>query len=153
MNNNNKYPGHVMLIDDDEDDIRIFKVIVKQLDPNITVTTATHGTEAFNVLREEHFTAPDLIFLDINMPVMNGFEFLAEMKADSGLAHVPVIMYSTSSIGRDVGKAYDLGASLYVVKPFDIYDYEVLLKKIFALDWNLFNEKVTKEKFLLGGES
>ena len=69
----------ILLIDDDEDDHLYFKDAINSINPCLTIDTATNGKDAFDRLKESK-TLPDIIFLDLNMPVMNGYEFLVYIK-------------------------------------------------------------------------
>jgi CheY-like chemotaxis protein len=86
-----------LLIDDDTDDWELFSEALAAVDPIIVCHHATGGADAFNRLRNREFSTPDIIFLDINMPVMDGWQFLTQLKSEEALRHIPVIIYSTSS--------------------------------------------------------
>jgi CheY-like chemotaxis protein len=73
---------------------------------------------------------PEIILLDINLPKKNGFEFLAEIKQDPDLKHIPVIVLTTSSSKQDIRKAYDLYANCYIVKPIELDDFFRIIKNI-----------------------
>ncbi|MBS1664793.1 MAG: response regulator, partial [Bacteroidetes bacterium] len=73
--------------------------------------------EGYARLQKSDGAPPDLIFLDINLPVMNGWQFLTKLKTQKGLDHIPVIMYSTSSNARDKKTAFELGALCFITKP------------------------------------
>ena len=107
------------LVDDDSDDLKIFALAMEEVDSSIQCVTATNGVEALEKLRDEEFI-PDVIFLDLNMPRMNGKQCLIEMKKIDRLKDVPVIMYSTSSDRRDVEETLHLGAAHFLTKPSNI---------------------------------
>ncbi|MGZ3883658.1 MAG: response regulator [Bacteroidia bacterium] len=104
------------LIDDDEDDQEIFKMALKELKCNVSCVSAYSGTEAIRKLEDGTFT-PHYIFLDLNMPRMNGKQCLAEIKKMKHLDHVPVFIYSTSSDSQIIKETLQLGASDYIIKP------------------------------------
>lgn len=85
--------GCILTVDDDENDLFVCHYTIRRFDPQIIVLKAMNGLEALNVLKE---TTPDAIILDINMPVMNGFEFLEHYTRDFD-SHVPVVAMLTSS--------------------------------------------------------
>ena len=91
------------------------------------VRSAGDGLEALDLLKQEAF---DAIILDINMPRMNGLEFLSEIKADDQYARMPVIMLTTEGQDDDKDKAVSLGATAYMVKPFKPTQLLMLLEKI-----------------------
>lgn len=104
------------MVDDDQDDQEFFKLALGTIREEITFATAGNGQEAFDLLRTRTFM-PDLIFVDMNMPLMNGFAFLEKIKATPHLKHIPVIMFSTSDEKREIAQAKSLGAVDFVTKP------------------------------------
>jgi CheY-like chemotaxis protein len=107
---------NVLLIDDDDDDQEIFLTAVEQIDCGVNCTALSDATEALQKLAA-HVIVPDVIFLDLNMPVMNGQEFLTEIKKNAGLKNIPVIIFSTSSHNTTIQLTKDLGASDFITKP------------------------------------
>ena len=85
----------IILIDDDEDDRDIFFQALMEIDPSIQFTGFENGMEAFKLLNDSATLLPDLIFLDLNMPCMNGFECLKKIRENRRLNNTPVIIYST----------------------------------------------------------
>lgn len=118
-----------MVVDDDADDRLFFcKALTKTT--RINCLRAASGKDAIEFLTEQNNPVPQLIFLDINMPIMTGWEFLTKRRSDQRLKNIPVIMFSTSANQRDVDIAYDLGAFGYCVKPDDPADLENVLRYI-----------------------
>jgi CheY-like chemotaxis protein len=107
----------ILLIDDDGDDRELFIEALATVDPVVICDQATDGAEAFDRLCSQALTEPDIIFLDINMPIMNGWQFLSQVKNEHALKHIPVIVYTTSSNLRDRRKADALGALCFIPKP------------------------------------
>jgi CheY-like chemotaxis protein len=122
----------VLFVDDDADDYDIFCEAVSLSVPNAKTLRANDGYSAL-VLLEELVVAPDYIFLDINMPVMNGKEFLSLIKKDQRLKDIPVIMYTTSSEEREKATFQKMGASAYIVKPTDFTTLVSVLQSSMAL--------------------
>ena len=85
----------IMLIDDDEDDLDIFSQALMKIDPSIQFTGFKNGMDAFKLFNDTATKLPDLIFLDLNMPCMNGFECLKKIRENRLLNNTPVIIYST----------------------------------------------------------
>lgn len=106
----------ILIIDDDADDIEFFIEAVHGIDASIECSQATNGEEGLSRLRRGEVN-PEYIFLDLNMPRLNGKEFLAEIKKDGKLSSIPVIMYSTSGIESDIKESMRLGAQDFIVKP------------------------------------
>jgi len=117
-----------LLVDDDSDDSELFGEAIQENNPEIAVHVATNGREAFNVLNE--IEQPDLIFLDINMPIMNGWECLAKLKISAEYKNIPVIMYSTSSHKKDIDLAAETGAITFLSKPHDYQELRRILKSL-----------------------
>ena len=109
----------LLIVDDDRDDRYFFRNAVKEIDPAIECQEAPDGLEALIQLRNSKIL-PDFIFLDLNMPGMNGKQCLAELKKDARLASIPVIIYSTSDFWKDIEETSKLGAAYYLIKTWDI---------------------------------
>lgn len=107
-------PSLLLIIDDDPDDREIFVAAIKEIAPNIICKTSGDPERVLLTTKEED--KPDLIFLDINMPGMNGFQFLAEANRHHILAHTKVVIYSTSSNPKDIETAKLLGAHAFITK-------------------------------------
>ncbi len=105
-----------LLIDDDSDDRELFSEALSLVEPAIICDQAMDAEEGLARLQQSG-EEPDLIFLDINLPVMNGWQFLTRLKKESDLKHIPVIMYSTSSNVRDMKTAREMGALCFITKP------------------------------------
>jgi len=110
----------VFLIDDDADDREIFEESLTAEHPSVLYQEAENGAAAFEKLRSESFRKPDLIFLDLNMPVMDGRTFLSQIKADPQFKDIPVIIYSTSSSEADKKFAEENQAAAFLTKQYSI---------------------------------
>lgn len=124
----------IFLIDDDADDREIFSDSLMSMHPSISFHEAQNGLEAFAILRSGIFV-PDLIFLDLNMPIMDGKTFLVRIKEDESLKDIPIVIYTTSSNQIDKDFAEKHSAALFLTKQYSI----ALLKE---------DLKNTLEKFL-----
>jgi CheY-like chemotaxis protein len=118
------------LVDDDLDDLEIFALAVEDLNGSIRCVTALDGVEAIEKLRSDESFVPDFIFLDLNMPRMNGKQCLLEIKKIARLLGTPVIIYSTSSNRRDIDETMQLGAAHFLTKPSSI---SILTKELSSL--------------------
>jgi CheY-like chemotaxis protein len=112
-------PLKCFLIDDDPDDQEIFTMAVMELSASIRCYFAEDGVKALEKLVKGDFL-PHCIFIDINMPRMNGIECLEQIKSNSRLKPVPVCMVSTSADPEIVAKAKELGAKDFIVKPASV---------------------------------
>ncbi|MFC5848220.1 response regulator [Deinococcus petrolearius] len=105
----------VLLVDDNPADLLLAREVFQD-HPDVQLTTFQHGPEALDYLQHHGGRLPDVILLDISMPVMNGFELLEKIKRDNVLLHIPVVMLTTSAHPGDVKQAYTLHANSYLVK-------------------------------------
>lgn len=109
-----------LVVDDDEVDVRSIQRAFKKLNVNAPLAVASNGLEALEFLRGENgrekLKKPYLILLDLNMPKMNGIEFLEEIRADNELKRSIVFVLTTSSDQNDLARAYDLNVAGYIVK-------------------------------------
>jgi len=103
----------ILLIDDDSDDCELFQEASEVVDSSIKCNTINSVAKALDFLKKTR-TLPDFIFLDMNMPVMNGKECLRLLKSDKRLKNIPVIIYSTSVVNQDLK---ELGAEFFEQKP------------------------------------
>ncbi len=120
-----------LLVDDDPDDQEVFLNALKDVSENARCLIASDGDRALELLHNEE-TTPDYIFLDLNMPRMNGFEFLTAMKKSRILCNIPVIVYSTTAQRSQIDKAKKLGAAEFFTKTYKYRDLCTLLRKYFS---------------------
>ncbi len=109
---------HLLLADDDPDDREFFDTALKAIDPSIECDYAMDGSEVIDKLSKGEVN-PDAIFLDINMPQVNGWQCLNWLKETDDFKNIPVIMYSTSSSRRDRQIANESGAVGFFPKPME----------------------------------
>jgi CheY-like chemotaxis protein len=113
-------------IDDDDDDIDFFVAAIEYLSNEISCFSFTNASKALQKLVSGEFI-PDVIFLDLNMPTIDGQEFLAILKSNAGLQDIPVIILSTASDSLIAHKLKAKGASGFLTKPTSIKDLSNLL--------------------------
>jgi DNA-binding response OmpR family regulator len=118
------------LIDDDIDDQEVFEMALQTIDENIRLSFAMDGEDGLNKLRENTSFVPDFIFLDINMPKMNGMQCLSEIKKLQHLQSSRIIMYTTSSNEAIKLTSRELGAHDFLVKPPKMAQLVDLLARI-----------------------
>lgn len=117
------------LADDDPDDTDLFEEALKKIDKHIVLDTATNGRELIEKLHTGKIN-PEIIFLDVNMPELDGWESLKMLKQQAGLRSIPVVMYSTSAAVLDGNKAIKAGAVCYFEKPPSFVKLKDFLEKI-----------------------
>lgn len=141
-----KKSTHILFSDDDTDDALLFTQAADLMTSPILLSFAEDGEQLMRYLSKE--TLPDLIFLDLNMPVKNGIECLREIRSDKKLDWLPIIIYTTSNNPNDINTCFELKANLYVVKPTSFEGIIKTLKKIINIDFK--NQKIHDRKnFLL----
>ena len=138
--------SRILLIDDDEDDHIVFKLAMSEVDQSIQLFYCNSVDNISQVIVQ---TRPQLIFLDINLPRINGIECLQDLQKDDIGKIIPVIMYSSSELPRDLQLSFDSGASLYFRKPTDVSKLESALKEIFTMNWE--QPGTIRAKYLIDG--
>ena len=136
----NQYKN-ILLAEDDEDDRLLFIDALNQIDTTIKCSTAADGNKALQELRKTGKLS-DILFLDINMPVMNGLDCLQKIKKDISLARLPVVIFTTSNNPEDVEITHRLGANVFLIKPSDFNELKIKLEKILKLDFYTSHPKI-----------
>jgi len=124
----------ILLVEDNPGDARLTLEALKDAKISNRIQVARDGVEALAILRREgpHAGAarPDLILLDLNLPKMDGRELLREIKADTSLRRIPVVVLTTSSAEEDIISSYDLHANCYITKPVDLEQFTRVTRAI-----------------------
>ncbi|MGN0620583.1 MAG: PleD family two-component system response regulator [Porcipelethomonas sp.] len=115
----------ILVVDDDMMNLRMAEFILSK--ENYNVIQANSGMTCLNILRDDSYPKVDLIMLDIQMPIIDGFKTLEIIKEDDSINDIPVMFLTASSDGYDVKKAVGMGVVSYVKKPFLPQD---LLKRV-----------------------
>ena len=125
----------ILIVDDDSDDQNLLIEALRDWDASIKFQTATNGHHALLLLNNSLPELPNLIFLDLNMPRMNGIQFLHEIKKRQEFRELPVIIYSTSSDPKDVTETARLGAENFITKPTGLSELKITLKSVLSHEW------------------
>ncbi|MBE8728240.1 response regulator [Flavobacterium hungaricum] len=133
-------------VDDDEDDRMFFEEVALQIGENLSLFEL--GDDMLLKLKNPP-PYPSLIFLDLNMPIKDGFEVLQEIKGSPNLKEIPVIILSTAGNLETVQKCFDLGASLYLKKTVSISELKKSIEYVLSIDWQ--QRAVTIENFVYKG--
>lgn len=127
--------AHILLVEDNEGDVVLTLDAFEESKIKTTISVVRNGGEALDFLQQkgdfEYADRPDLILLDINLPVYSGHEVLKTIKVDPSLKKIPVIMLTTSSNQKDINLAYELHANSYITKPIEMRDF---LKAILQIE-------------------
>ena len=126
----------ILLVEDDQVDAMTVKRALKELHVTNPVDTVTNGEEALSFLRDPRNGTPGIILLDLNMPKMNGIEFLTIAKQDDALKRIPVVVLTTSREEQDKVDSFNLGVAGYMIKPVDYQQFVEVVKAI-DLYWTL----------------
>jgi CheY-like chemotaxis protein len=119
----------ILLIDDDTEDQEVFISQLREYDPAINVVSAFTGKQGIDLLLK---TKPHMVFLDINLPGMNGIDVLKKIKTNNVLQNIPVFMYSTSDGFNSKPEALKLGAAKYFRKPHTVTGFMKIFKDAFS---------------------
>lgn len=136
----------VLMADDDEDDRLLFKLAVNDIDPGKMVVFAVNGED---LLQQLDFIVPDIIFLDINMPLKNGIECLQEIRSIPQFDKTPVIILSTSKNKDTIDQTYKHGANLYISKPSAFTDIRKMVHKLITLKIDDYFPQRARENYVV----
>jgi len=117
--------NQILLVEDNEGDIVLTSEAFEERDCKTNIQVARNGKEAINILfnQNQDDQLPDLILLDINLPLLNGHEVLKKIKENEKTKHIPVIILTTSSAISDINLTYENYANCFITKPADINDF------------------------------
>jgi CheY-like chemotaxis protein len=122
----------IFLIDDDEDDRWLFREALSRMAPDVECDTACDGSQAMQMLEDNNRSLPEKIFLDLNMPGMDGKKTLTLIKTSPRLQSIPVIVYSTSKFHKDIEETKKLGAARFIIKPSNYLQLCEMLREMFV---------------------
>ena len=127
-------PVEILLVEDNKGDVGLIEEVFEEAKIKNSLHVAEDGEEAMLYLRREgKFLSsphPDLILLDLNLPKKDGREVLKEIKKDSNLKNIPLIVLTTSTADKDILRAYDLHANAYITKPIDFNEFIKVVESI-----------------------
>ena len=126
-------PIQLLLIDDDVDDELIFREIIEEISPDIECISAHNGLEGLNKLAGMQ-APPAMIFLDLNMPFISGWECLERIRKDQRTSRIPVVIMTTSDNQADEKRALELGGSAFVTKTSDLSSLRQIIRKMLAAE-------------------
>jgi len=124
----------ILMAEDDEDDVDLFKDVLTDLAVDVKLQVAVNGVELMKIL-EEAEVLPELIFLDLNMPLKNGMLCLQEIKANPRWKNIKVVILSTSSNQDQIKTAYDKGADFYMTKSASYTDFKNAVAACLHKNW------------------
>ncbi|MEJ7682933.1 MAG: response regulator [Segetibacter sp.] len=137
---------HILMADDDKDDFHILQQTAQDTGEPLKISYAANWLELWRFIIK---TLPDVLFLDLNMPVKNGMECLQLLREDRRYDKVPIIIYSTSVNKNDIDKAYSNGANYFAVKPNAIEDIAGMINKICSMGKEALQSIPPREEFVI----
>jgi response regulator RpfG family c-di-GMP phosphodiesterase len=132
---------NILLIEDDAIEVMKFNRVIANLQQVHKIIEANNGEEALMILKNK-VIIPDIIVLDLNMPKINGIEFLGILKADDVLKYIPAVILTTSNNHKDVVEFYRIGIAGYMLKPLKYEEYVDKIKKMIEY-WSM-NELISQ---------
>lgn len=121
----------ILFIEDDAIEVIKFNRVLKTLGLNHQILEAENGEVAIKMLKDK-MTIPDIVILDLNMPKLNGIEFLRIIKSDDLLKYIPAVVLTTSNNHSDILECYKIGIAGYVLKPLKYEEYVDRIEKLLA---------------------
>jgi two-component system, chemotaxis family, response regulator Rcp1 len=124
----------ILLVEDNAADVRLTQEILRKSKTPCNLHVARDGEQAMQMLRRKDkyrdLPLPDMVLLDLNLPLKDGREVLAEVKADPELRSIPIIVLTTSRAESDISACYGLHANSYIAKPVDLGEFEQVVEDI-----------------------
>ena len=140
---------NILLADDDKDDSLLFGEVLSELDISIQFETVINGELLMHLLNRENYQLPDILFLDLNLPLKNGLTCLTEVKAAENLKHLLIVIFSTSYEPSAMKVLYDNGANYYIRKPNNFQQLKDLIRQAIILTAQTPIVRQTFESFVL----
>jgi len=134
----------IFYADDDADDREFFQEVIADIDGGHNIFTQSSGDELLDTLHSPPPQA-NIVFLDLNMPIKNGYEVLKEIRMSPTAHKLPVIILSTSNDEKAIDTARQLGASLYISKPGSYSEFKKLIQSAISRDWEHYQP--SREEF------
>jgi DNA-binding response OmpR family regulator len=138
----------IILLDDDGEEHILFKEVANDFVEINSVISFFKGNELLAHLSDSSTIIPDILFLDLNMPILSGIDCLVEIRKNTRFKNLPIAIYSTSSSKNDMKIAYQNGADFYINKPFEYSGMEKILRKVLNINWKEHSSDRTFEKFI-----
>ena len=140
---------HIWLADDDEDDRLFFKDAIAEVKVKTVVTMLNDGLQLMQHLNTPDIKLPNVVFLDLNMPIKGGMQCLKEIRSDKKLKDLSIAIYSTSASEEDIEDTFVKGANIYIKKPNDFGQLKRILAEVININWQYHTSGLNKEIFLL----
>lgn len=136
---------NILYTDDDQEDQLMFVDAVSEVSDKVRVYTQINGDDLIKTLLNPP-SSPFVVFLDLNMPVKNGFEVLREIRSTDDISNVPVIIFTTSDNSNAIETTRELGATMYIPKPLTYTSLKLVIKHVLSINWENFS--AARENFV-----
>lgn len=140
---------HIILADDDEDDRNFFSEAFDELKIKTKLHLFNNGVQLMEYLSVSNSILPNILFLDLNMPLKSGIECLNEIKTNERFKNIAIAIYSTSASDDDIEATFVSGANIYIKKPSDFDTLKKILKDVVTINWQYQTSDLNKDNFLL----
>ena len=140
---------NIALADDDADDRMLFEEAIEEIEMKTQLSLFKDGKQLMNHLLASPTTLPEIVFLDLNMPVKNGMQCLKEIRQHPLLKELCVAIYSTSSSEQDIEETFVHGANIYINKPNSFGELKKAIEKVLRLNWQYHTSVLDRDNFLL----
>lgn len=138
---------YVFLVDDDQDDRELFEEVIKGIDDSINLQLFKDSLELMDYLDRDDIVLPQIIFLDLNMPLVSGTESLKQIRSNPRFMDISIAIYSTSSLEKDIEETFVNGANIYITKPNDFSILKKTIKNVLNINWQYFGSGMDRKNF------
>jgi len=139
----------ILLADDDPDDQLLFREALDGIKIKTQVETVENGLELMNQLHQHDHLLPHILFIDLNMPLKQGIDCLQEIRRNPAFQDIAIVIYSTSSMERDIEESFVRGANVYLQKPNDFSSLKKALGEVITINWQYHTCGLNRDNFLL----
>lgn len=139
----------ILLADSDENDRAFFKDALWEIKVKTDLDLANDGLQLMKYLEDPDNRLPDIVFMDLNIPVISGMECLIGIRKKNRLRDLAIAIYSTLSSEENIEDAFVKGANIYIKKPDDFLVLKMILEHILTINWQYHTSGLKKENFLL----
>lgn len=139
---------HIILVDDDVDDLSLFREAIDSLDIRTELTLFASGGKMMDYLDLPGKPIPDLVFLDMKMPLINGMDCLKEIRKRPEWEHTSVAIYSSFSEEKAIEDTFMEGANIYIEKPGSLKELGRVLEKVLKIKWQYHTSNLDRSNFL-----
>lgn len=140
---------NIVLADDDADDRMLFEEAIHEIEIKTKLSTFNDGNDLMQYLLQPGISLPEIVFLDLNMPIKDGMECLKEIRRTETLKNLCVAIYSTSSSEQDIEDTFVNGANIYINKPNSFTALKKALGRALKLNWQYHTSALNRDNFLL----